>query len=41
VRPEFRDYMQEIMGRFLEALEDDFSFPEAFAVFFEFTKYIN
>jgi cysteinyl-tRNA synthetase len=41
VRPEFRDYMQEIMSRYLEALEDDFSFPEAYAIFFEFIKYIN
>lgn len=41
VRPEFRDYMQDIMGRYIEALEDDFSFPEAFAVFFEFGKYVN
>ena len=41
VRPEFRDYMQDIMGRYIEALEDDFSFPEAFAVFFEFNKYVS
>lgn len=29
------------MTEFLEALEDDFSFPEAFAIFFAFGKYIN
>jgi len=41
VRPEFREYMQDIMGRYIEALEDDFSFPEALAVLFEFQKYVN
>ena len=41
VRPEFREMMQEFMGRFIEALEDDFSFPEAFAVMFEFGKYVS
>ncbi len=40
VRPEFREQMQEFMQRYIEALEDDFSFPEAFWVFFEFQKYI-
>ena len=40
VRPEFRDQMQEFMTRYIEALEDDFSFPEAFGVFFEFQKYV-
>jgi len=41
VRPEFREYMQDLMWRYLEALEDDFAFPEAFAVFFEFGKYVS
>lgn len=41
VRPEFRDMLQEFTQRYIEALEDDFSFPEAFAVFFEFQKYVN
>jgi len=41
VRPEFRDNLQEFMQRYIEALEDDFSFPEAFAVFFEFQKYVS
>lgn len=41
MRPEFREMMQEFMGRFIEALEDDFSFPEAFAVLFEFGKYVS
>ena len=29
------------MTRHIEALEDDFSFPESFAVFFEFVKYVR
>lgn len=41
VRPEFRDNMQEFMMRFIEALEDDFAFPEAFAVLFDFWKYVS
>lgn len=41
VRRDFREYMQDIMARHIEALEDDFSFPESFAVFFEFVKYIR
>ncbi|NDK09525.1 cysteine--tRNA ligase [Candidatus Gracilibacteria bacterium] len=41
VRPEFRDYMQDIMVDFIESLENDFSFPEALATLFELTKYIN
>ena len=40
VRPEFRDKMQEFMTRYIEALEDDFSFPEVFGAFFEFQKYV-
>ena len=40
VRPEFREQMQEYMTRYIDALEDDFSFPEAFGVFFEFQKYL-
>lgn len=41
MRPEFRDYLQEVSVRYIEALEDDFAFPEVFAVLFEFTKYIS
>lgn len=41
VRPEFREYMQEIIQRYTLALEDDFAFPEAFAIFFEFGKYVS
>lgn len=41
VRPEFRDELQVFMTEFLEALEDDFSFPEAFGVLFAFGKYIS
>ena len=40
IRPEFREQMQDFMQRYIEALEDDFSFPEAFWVFFEFQKYV-
>lgn len=29
------------MTRHIEALEDDFAFPESFAVFFEFLKYVR
>lgn len=31
---EFREYMQEIINRYIETLEDDFNIPEALAVFF-------
>lgn len=41
VRPEFRDYMQDVMKRYIESLEDDFAFPETFAVFFEFQKFVS
>jgi len=41
VRNEFREYLQEIMARFIEALEDDFAMSEALAVFYEFQKYIS
>jgi cysteinyl-tRNA synthetase len=41
VRPEFRDYMQEVIQWYTQALEDDFAFPEAFAIFFDFGKYIS
>lgn len=40
MRNEFREYMQDIMARYIEALEDDFSMSEALAVFYEFQKYI-
>ena len=39
VRREFREQLQVYMQNFIEALEDDFSFSEALAVFFEFQKY--
>lgn len=41
VRPEFREELQTFMADFIAALEDDFSFPEAFGVFFAFQKYIS
>lgn len=41
VRPEFRDYMQEVIQWYTAALEDDFAFPEAFAILFDFQKYIS
>ena len=41
VRNEFREYMQDIMTRYIAALEDDFSMSEALAVFYEFQKYIT
>ncbi|MCD5375344.1 cysteine--tRNA ligase [Candidatus Gracilibacteria bacterium] len=41
VRPEFRDYMQEVIQGYTAALEDDFAFPEAFAIMFDFQKYIS
>lgn len=31
--------LQEFMQRYIEALEDDFAFPEALGVFFEFQKF--
>jgi hypothetical protein len=41
VRPEFRDYMQEVIQGYTVALEDDFAFPEAFAILFDFQSYIS
>ena len=41
VRPEFRDYMQEVIQGYTQALEDDFAFPEAFAILFDFQSYIS
>ena len=41
VRNEFREYLQEIMARFITALEDDFAMSEALAVFYEFQKYMS
>jgi len=41
VRPEFRDYMQEIIQNYTQALENDFAFSEAFAVFSSFGKYVS
>lgn len=38
-RDEFREYMQDVIMRFVETLEDDFAMSEAFAVFFDFQKY--
>jgi len=38
---DFREYMQELIGVYIEKLEDDFNIPEALAVFFEFQKFIN
>ena len=39
VRHVFRDTLQEFMQRFIDALEDDFAFPEALGIFFEFQKF--
>lgn len=41
VHPEFREYLQEVMVRFIEALEDDFAFPEALVVMFEFNSFVS
>ncbi len=41
VRPEFRNYMQEVIQGYAVALEDDFAFPEAFAILFDFQSYIS
>jgi len=41
VRPEFRNYMQEVIQGYAQALEDDFAFPEAFAILFDFQSYIS
>ena len=41
VRNEFRNYMQDIMIRYVSALEDDFGICEALSIFYEFQKYIT
>lgn len=41
VRPDFRNYMQEVIQWYSAALEDDFALPEAFSVFFDFQSYIS
>lgn len=41
VRPEFRDYMQEVIQDYTAALENDFSFSEAFAIISNFWKYVS
>lgn len=41
VRHDFREYMQDVMQRYIVALEDDFSWPEALWVIFEYTKFVN
>jgi cysteinyl-tRNA synthetase len=41
VSKEFSEYMQEIIGMFQEALEDDFAIPEALWVMFTFQKFVN
>lgn len=41
VSREFRDYTQDIIGRYIEALEDDFAIPETLVVVFEFQKFVN
>ena len=38
---DFREYMQELIGVYMEKLQDDFNIPDALAVFFEFQKFIN
>ena len=41
VSKEFSEYMQETIGMFQEALEDDFAIPEALATMFAFQKFVN
>lgn len=41
VRREFREELQVFVSDFIEKLEDDFSFPEALAVFFSFVTFVN
>jgi len=41
VRPEFREYMQEVIVWYTSALENDFSFSEAFAIFSSFWKFVS
>lgn len=37
----FSEDMQETISEYIEKLEDDFSIPEALAVFFGFQKFVN
>lgn len=37
----FRDNLQSFMQDFVSYIEDDFSFPQALAVFFELQSYVN
>lgn len=41
IRREFREAQQEFIADFMEKLEDDFSTPEALAIFFEYNGFIN
>nr|MDD3720279.1 cysteine--tRNA ligase [Candidatus Gracilibacteria bacterium] len=41
VRREFREELQIFVSDFIEKLEDDFNFPEALAVFFNFVTFVN
>lgn len=41
VSRDFREYLQEITQEYVYHLEDDFNIPEALAVFFSLSKYIN
>jgi len=41
VSREFRDYTQDVIQRYIAALEDDFAIPEALAIVFEFQKFVN
>jgi len=38
---DFRDTMQEYMQEYVRHLEDDFNIPDALAIFFSFSKFIN
>lgn len=41
IRREFREAQQSFIFDFMEKLEDDFSTPEALAIFFEYNGFIN
>ncbi len=41
VRSEFRDAVQDAMGRFVATLEDDIATPEALSVVHEFVRFLN
>ncbi len=41
VSKEFRDYMQDIISKYIEDLENNFNIPEVMAVFFDFQKFIK